>query len=631
VIFPTITVTPLNELFNRVNNLVLVLWDLNFHTKKGQIKMAATGLLKPKTPEESRQLMKVALGEEKADLAVINAKIVNVYTGEILKDQSVTVKGKWIAYVGQNAGDSIGEQTEVIDAAGQTVIPGLIEGHTHIAWLYTANEFLKYVLPGGTTTIVTETFEIYPVSGYDGVVDFLESLKGQPIKFFGTAPAMISISRAARGMPAETLDKLLARDDVIGLGESYWQAVLQEPDQILPLYEQTLRAGQTLEGHSAGAGDKKLAAYAACGISSCHEPINAEQVLERLRLGLYIMVREGSIRRDLEEIARIKDSDIDLRRLILSTDGVAPEDLLEKGFMEYVLQTAINCGFDPVTAIQMATLNVAEHFSLDAFVGGIAPGRYADMVVIPDVHTIKARVVISNGRVIATEGQLLIPPRKHEFAGWSLSSVRLDRDITPADFSIHINGNADNATVRIIDMVTDLVTAELEMQMLVSGGELRPDVGRDVIKVAAIDRSNHPGKTFSGLIRGFGLKSGAMACSAAWDTTDIIVVGTDDADMAGAVNRIHALQGGAVVIDRGEILVELPLPVFGIMSDLPIEEIARRLKHIRKTAAGLGVRHPDPLLTLITLTGAAIPYLRICEEGLVNLKDGKTLPLLVEF
>jgi adenine deaminase len=591
--------------------------------------MRTTGVLQPKTPEETLQLMKVALGEEKADLVIINADVVNVYTGEIIKGHGISVKGKWIAYVGQNAGDSIGEQTEVIDATGQTVIPGLIEGHTHIAWLYTAGEFLKYVLPGGTTTIVTETFEIYPVSGYDGVVDFLESLKDQPIKFFGTAPAVISISQSARGIPVETLDKLLARDDVIGLGESYWQAVLQEPDRILPLYEQTLRAGQTLEGHSAGAGDKKLAAYVGCGISSCHEPINADQVLERLRLGLHIMIREGSIRRDLEEIARIKDNDIDLRRLILSTDGVVPEDLLAKGFMEFVLQKAINCGFDPVAAIQMATLNVAEHFSLDAFIGGIAPGRYADMVIIPDVHTIKARMVISNGKVIASEGKLLAPPRKHEFARRSLSSVRLERDLKPADFSIQVKGDMDSATVRIIDLVTDLVTAELEMQMPVSGGELRPDVNRDVIKVAAIDRTNHPGKTFSGLIRGFGLKSGAMACSAAWDTTDIIVVGTNDADMAGAVNRIHALQGGAVVFDKGEILVELPLPVFGIMSDRPIEEIARRLKHIRKTAAGLGVRHPDPLLTLITLTGAAIPYLRICEEGLVNLKDGKTLPLLI--
>ncbi|MFC1578053.1 adenine deaminase C-terminal domain-containing protein, partial [Thermodesulfobacteriota bacterium] len=521
-----------------------------------------------------------------------------------------------------------GPQTEVIDARGQTVIPGLIEGHTHIAWLFTACEFLKYAITGGTTAIITETFEIYPVSGYDGVVDFLESLKDQPIKIFGTAPAMISTSQAARGIPPETLEKLLARDDVLGLGESYWQAVLQEPERILPLYAQTLKAGKTLEGHSAGASDKKLAAYVGCGISSCHEPINAGQVLERLRLGLHIMVREGSIRRDLEEIAKIKDSHIDLRRMILSTDGVTPEDLIEKGYMEYVLQKAINCGFDPVAAIQMATLNVAEHFSLDSFIGGIAPGRYADMVIIPDVQTIKAQLVVSNGKVIAREGKLTAAPRSHPFTPRSLNSVQLNRDTKPADFTIHVKDDTDTATVRIIDLVTDLVTAELEMQLPVSDGELKPDIDQDVVKVSAIDRTNQPGKIFNGLIKGFGLKSGAMACSAAWDTSDIVAVGVNDEDLAAAVNRIRALQGGAVICEKGEILVELPLPIFGIMSDLPIEDIARKLKQIRKTAAGLGVPHPDPLLTLITLTGAAIPYLRICEEGLVNLKNGQTRPLI---
>jgi adenine deaminase len=591
--------------------------------------MTATGILRPKTIEETSQLMKVALGEEKADLVIVNADVVNVYTGEILKDRTISVKGKWIAYVGQNARESIGPQTEVIDARGQTVIPGLIEGHTHIAWLYTANEFLKYVLPGGTTTVVTETFEIYLVSGYDGVVDFLESLKDQPIKIFGTAPVMISTSHTARGIPPETLEKLLARDDVLGLGESYWQAVLQEPDRILPLFEQTLTANKTLEGHSAGAGDKKLAAYVGCGISSCHEPIDAAQVLERLRLGLHIMVREGSIRRDLEEISKIKDTGIDLRRLILSTDGVDPEDLIEKGYMEFVLQKAIDCGFDPVAAIQMATLNVAEHFSLDALIGGIAPGRFADMVIIPDVHTIKARTVVSNGKVIARGGELLTTPRKHEYSMESLNSVKLLEDIKSRDFVIPANESQDPVKVRLINMVTDLVTAESEVRWPVTDGQLRPDVNQDVVKVAAIDRTHNPGKKTVGLIKGFGLKSGAMACSAAWDTTDIIVVGADDADMAEAVNRIHALQGGAVVCDKGRILAELPLPIFGIMSDLPIEDITRRLQEIKKAAANLGVRHPDPLLTLITLTGAAIPYLRICEEGLVNLKSGKTLALIV--
>jgi adenine deaminase len=572
--------------------------------------------------------MKVALGEEKADLAVINAKIVNVYTGELIEDQSITVKGKWIAYVGENAGDSIGPQTEVIDAREQTVIPGLIEGHTHLAWLYTAGEFLKYAMIGGTTTVVTETFEIYPVSGYDGVVDFLESLKDQPIKMFGTAPAMISISQAARGIPPEALEKLLARDDVVGLGESYWQAVLQEPDGILPLYEQTLTAGKTLEGHSAGASDKKLAAYVDLGISSCHEPINADQVLERLRLGLHIMVREGSIRRDLAEIAKIKDKGIDLRRLILSTDGVTPEDLIAKGYLEYVLQKAIDCGFDPISAIQMATLNVAEHFSLDGFIGGIAPGRYADLVIIPDVHTIKAQWVVSNGKVIATEGRLLASPRNHPYTSRSLNSVHFNRDVKPADFKIHVSDDSDSATVRIIDLVTDLVTAELKMQLPVSEGELKPNIDQDFLRISAIDRTNQPGKIFNGLIKGFGLKSGAMACSAAWDSSDIVAIGANGDDMAAAVNRILASQGGAVLCENSKILAELPLPIFGVMSDLPMEDIALKLKQIRKTAAALGVPHPDPLLTLITLTGAAIPYLRICEEGLVNLKDGKTRPLI---
>jgi adenine deaminase len=573
-------------------------------------------------------LVKVALGEEMADMAIVNADVVNVYTGEILKDSTISVKDKWIAYVGQNANDSIGPQTEVIDARGQTVIPGLIEGHTHIAWLYTAGEFLKYAMTGGTTTVVTETFEIYPVSGYDGVVDFLESLKDQPIKLFGTAPAMISISQASRGIPPETLEKLLARDDVVGLGESYWQAVLQEPDGILPLYEQTLTAGKTLEGHSAGASDKKLAAYVDLGISSCHEPINADQVLERLRLGLHIMVREGSIRRDLEEIAKIKDSGIDLRRLILSTDGVTPEDLITKGYLEYVLQKAIDCGFDPIVAIQMATLNVAEHFSLDAFIGGIAPGRFADMVIIPDIHTIKAQWVVSNGKVIAREGKLIASPRNHSYTTRSLNSVQLNQDTKPVDFKIHVNDDDDSATVRVIDLVTDLVTAELKMQLPLSNRELKPDIDQDILMISAIDRTNQPGKIFNGLIKGFGLKSGAMACSAAWDSSDIVAVGANDDDMAAAVNSIRASQGGAVLCKNGEILAELPLPIFGIMSDLPIEDIAQRLKQIRKTAAALGVPPPDPLLTLITLTGAAIPYLRICEEGLVNLKDGQTGPLI---
>jgi adenine deaminase len=591
--------------------------------------MTATGILKPKTVEETTQLINVALGKVKADLAVINAKVVNVYTGELLEGQSITVKDKWIAYVGQNAEDAVGPDTEVIDAGGRTIIPGLIDGHTHIAWMFTPAEFIKYAMAGGTTTVVTETLEPYPVCGHAGVVDFLESLKDQPIKILGTAPAMVSISSAVRGISQEDLSKLLARDDILGLGESYWQSILQYPEDILPQFEQTLAAGKTLEGHSAGASDKKLAAYVAAGITSCHEPISAAQVLDRLRLGLHILVREGSIRRDLEEIAKIKDEKIDLRRLVLSTDGIEPIDLIEKGYMEYVLQKAIDYGFDPIQAVQMATLNVADHFSLDHLIGGIAPGRFADMVMIPDIRTIKTQLVISNGKVIAKDGRPTVAPREHTFTGESRNSVKLAREMNPSDFIINAGQDAATRNLRVINLITDLVTAEKEIEWPVTEGEIRPDAEQDIIKVAAIDRTHTPGTMSIGLIKGFGLKSGAMVCSASWDASDIIVVGANDSDMATAVNRLYALQGAALVCNEGKIMAELPLPVFGIMSDLPIADIAARLREIKKAVSDLGVTFPDPLLTLITLTGAAIPYLRICEEGLVNLKSGRTLDVIV--
>ncbi len=592
--------------------------------------MTKHGLLSIEGTDRAEELINVTLGREKADLAVINGTVLNVYTGELLENHSVAVKGEWIAYVGDDPGDTIGPQTNIIDAKGKTIIPGLIDGHTHLVWLFTASEFLRYAMVGGTTTIITETMEAFPVTGYEGVVDFLASLSDQPVKIFANAPAMVSISKKARGISKETLRKLLVRDDILGLGESYWQVVIQEPDEFLPIFEETLRFGKRLEGHSAGAKGKKLMAYIAPGISSCHEPINAEEVLERLRLGMHVMVREGSIRRDLAPISKIKDAGVDLRRLILVTDGIEPGDLLEKGYMEFVVQKAIDCGFDPVNAIQMATINVAEYFFLDGIIGGIAPGKYADMLIIPDPGVIKAEYVISKGKIIAREGNLLVSPRKHVFSRESLNSIHLLRELEPSDFSIPVKKTSSHVNVRVIDQVTDLVTKELIISVPVFDGEIRSDVSMDIIKVAAVDRGYSPGKIFVGLIRGFRLSTGAIACSASWDTSDIIVVGENDKDMAGAVNRIYALQGGAVAYARGKILAEIPLPVFGIISDMPMEMLSKRMEKIKRVIKDLGFPFDDPLLTLITLTGAAIPFLRICEEGLVNLKDGKTLGLIVE-
>jgi len=592
--------------------------------------MKRHGLLSMERIGTAQQVMNVILGTEKADLALVDATLLNVYTGEWLEGHSVCVKGAWIAYVGPDPGDTIGEDTQVIDARDKAIIPGFIDGHTHLLdQFYTVSEFLRYAMVGGTTTIVTESMEAFPVLGYEGVMDFLESLSDQPIKLFATAPAMVSTSKRAQGIPKGVLKKILSREDVLGLGESYWQKVVEQPGEYFPLFEETLQHGKRLEGHSAGAKGRKLMAYAGSGISSCHEPINADEVVERLRLGMYVMIREGSIRGDLASIAAIKDAGIDFRRLMLATDGVSAGDLLETGYMEQVIQKAIDCGFDPIYAVQMATINVAEYFSLDGIVGGIAPGRQADIVVVPSTKEITAEYVISRGQIVARQGKLFIPPRTHTFGQKSRDSIRLKHIFQASDFFIPIPGAAPKVKARVIEQATGLVTRELIVTMPVVDGEISSNTGRDILKVAAIDRRFAPGKTFVGLIQGFRLNRGAVASSKAWDTSDIIVVGARDEDMALAVNRIAELKGGAVVCAGGEILAEVALPVLGIISDLPIEALAGKMEEIRSAIKGLGFPFADPLLSLNTLTGAAIPFLRICEEGLVNLKDGQRVNLLV--
>jgi adenine deaminase len=250
------------------------------------------------------------------------------------------------------------------------------------------------------------------------------------------------------------------------------------------------------------------------------------------------------------------------------------------------------------------------------------------MLVLPDLKTFRAEIVISNGKVIARQGRLLVEPRRHRYLPASLTSVLLPDDVTPIDFQIVADG-ATRVTVRVIEMVTDLVTKEIFLDLLVTDGRITAEPGRDLVKVAAIDRTHVPGKRSVGLIKGFGLKAGALACSAAWDTSDIIVAGADDGDMAIAVNRIRKLQGGAVVVADGAIEAELPLPVFGLMSEESLDRVAAKLSKIKAAVNRLGCPFHDPLLTLVTLTGAAIPYLRICEEGLVNLKNGATVGLFV--
>jgi adenine deaminase len=574
------------------------------------------------------ELMRVALGEAPADLAIVNGSVVNVYNGEVEK-ASVLIKGERIAYVGNDLGKAIGPSTQVIDAKNKTLIPGLIDGHTHIDSIYSISQFLRYAMLGGTTTVITENSDIGSPLGYEGVIRFLASIKDQPIKIFITAPPLVTLSPVTEehAITLPQLRKLLRYKDVLGLGEPYWGDVVNGNQRVLDLIAETVKRGKKVEGHSAGASGKKLQAYVSAGVSSCHEPTNAEEVRERLRLGLFILIREGMVRRELEAIAPIKDDDTLLNRLAIASDGVAPGQLISDGYMEFLVQKAINLGFDPIRAVQMATINVARHFAIDDEIGGIAPGKYADIAVIPELKTIKAEYVISSGRVVAHNGQLLIRPRKHRYPKSMLDTVRLDRDCTADDFAIPAQGS--QTRVRLIDQITNLLTREAFSNMPVIEGQLRADAGKDIIKVAAIERAYRTGKRFTGLIRGLGLKKGALATTNVWDCGDIIVAGADENDMALAVNRVRELGGGVVLIAEGSITAELALPVGGVISTEPVETVADKLRRIQQTAAEFGAKSPNFALTLETLPTPAIPFFRICSSGLFDLKQNRFVNLIV--
>ena len=584
------------------------------------------------TPREQvYELMKVALGEAEADLAIINGDIVNVYTGEVIKRASVLIKGDKIAYVGKDTGKSIGPATRVIDADGKTLIPGLIDGHTHIDGPYSISEILRYAIRGGTTTIITESSDIASILGYEGIVQFLASTKNQPIKVFITVPPLVTLSPTTEehAITVGELRKLLRRKEVLGLGETYWGEVVNGGGRILDLIAETIKWGKKVEGHSAGATGNKLQAYIASGVSSCHEPINAEEVRERLRLGLFILIREGEVRRELEAIAEIRGENINFNRLALSSDGLGPWQLVNDGYMEFVVQKAINLGFNPILAIQMATINTAQHFAIDDVIGGIAPGKYADIVIIPELRTIQPQCVISNGQVVAQDGKPVVQPRKHHYPKTIQNSVHLVRDFTAGDFAIPVESSRRQVKVRVIDQVTNLVTREEFVDMPVVDGQLKPDTSKNILKVAAIERAYGTGKSFVGFVRGIGLKRGAIATTEVWDCGNIIVVGADETDMAQAVNRVKELGGGIVVCAGNRILAEIALPVAGGISTQSMETIASKFHKIQQAAIALGSNLPDIRITLAVLPSPAIPFLRICESRLFNLRQNSFVDLIV--
>lgn len=588
--------------------------------------------LRSMSPETIRSLINVALGKEKADLVVKGGNLVNVYTGEIQKGYSVAVKGERIAYVGENASHTIGTDTTVIDASGKTIIPGLVDAHTHMLSIINPPEYIKFAMFHGTTTIITEIQEVAFPLGLRGARFFLDYLREQPIKFFATAPPLVTPSNTARAsyLTRGQMQRLLKDERIVGTGEIYWLPLVSGEDRLAEIVSDTLAANRRQQGHASGARKEKLVAYFSSGVTSCHESVSLEEALEKLRLGVSVMIREGNVRSELPAIVKIQENGIDLRLLSFVSDGASAETFVKNGYIDHIVGQAIHHGFDPVKAIQAATINPATHFALDDMLGGIAPARYADILVIPDLHTIRPEYVISCGQIVARDGRALVEPGRKKWPAFITRSFRLPKKLTADDFRIHSKTGDAKVKVRVIDQVTDLVTKELIAEVPVSGGSVLADIGQDILKLAAISRLGKPGKMALGLVKGYGLKRGAFASSGAWDGDSILAVGASESDMATAVNRIDELHGGCVVVCDGKVLAELPMPIAAVMSDMPMEALYARTEEIQQAVNSLGSKLMRAALTLDVLTTAAIPHLRMTETGIYNVRENRYMDLFVE-
>jgi adenine deaminase len=586
-----------------------------------------------------KTLMNVATGKEKADLVIRNARLVNVYSNEILPGSTIAVKGEKIAFVGLDGKHTIGAKTNVIDAAGKVVIPGLIDAHTHLDTpVVLPTEYARRSLSSGTTTIITETLEMANVLGHDpgyaGLLNLLESFEAQPLKIFSIAPSYIpALSSYGRIMPftKEETAALLKREHVLGLGETAWNAVLDENDEALEMLSTGLEAGKRLDGHAAGAKKNKLVAYTASGVTSCHESITEAEAVEKLRLGLFIMIREGSVRRDLRAVSHIKERYKEFDRFMLVSDGLNPLDIIRYGHMDYIVQKAIDLGFDPLQAIRMASLNPAGYFRIDQICGGIAPSRDADMVIIPDVRTIEPEMVISKGRIAAENGKLLVNMRPFHPIRELLDLIHIDRNLTASDFDIHVEGGKQEVIVRVIDQISDVITKELVETVPVTNNCIAINTARDLLKISVISREEGLRDSFTGLIHGFGMRDGAFASSCSWEIgSPMVVVGACETDMACALHRIGELEGGVVVAQNGKIIAELSLPIGGFLASCTVEEAAGRLEQIQEALSGLGCPLQNPYLSLQVLTGVFLPFFRITKRGLVNTKDRNLVPLIAD-
>ena len=590
-------------------------------------------------PDVALTLINVAAGRAHADMVITNGRWVNVHSGEIIAGTDVAIAGQRFAYVGPNANAMIGKNTKVIDAAGRYLVPGLCDGHMHVeSGMVTVTEFARAVIPHGTTSMFIDPHEIANVLGVPGVRLMHDEAAGLPINVFVQMPSCVpsapGLENAGATITPGDVANAMTWPNIIGLGEMMnFPGVINGDPKMLAEIAATQKSGKTVGGHYASPDLGHLFhAYAAGGPADDHEGTNLDDCIARVRQGMRAMLRLGSAWYDVAaQIKAVTERGIESRNIILCTDDSHSGTLVYEGHMNRVVRHAIAQGLNPITAIQMATINTAQHFGLERELGSITPGRRADLILSSDLTTLPIELVIAHGQVMAENGKLTVELPKFEYPETAKNTVHVGRKLGSKDFEIAAPKGANKVEARVIGVIENQApTKALQHQLNVKSGLVEMDRGSDVCQIAVVERHRDLGTVVNAFVSGFGYNIDcAVASTVAHDSHHIIVVGTNHRDMAQAANTLSEIGGGVVVVSNGKELARVELAIAGLMSDEPAEIVAAKAAKMVAAMKACGCNLNNAFMQHSLLALVVIPELRISDMGLIDVRTFEKVNLFV--
>ena len=568
-------------------------------------------------------LNEVAIGDKPADLILENCSLVNVYSREIIPETQIAISHDRIAYVGPDASHTKGKKTVIMNLEKKYVMPGFADPHIHLDQFVSPAEFVKKSLLCGVTSIFSDPIDIVSTCGYRGFKEFVKMTSELPARFFHVVPGGIPVDKKfsyTREISLSETKLALKIPGVLGLGEVFsWTKVTKRDPKTMRMLSTMLENDCIINGHTAGASGKKLNAYVSSGILSCHEPINFDQVLERLRLGMWIMIREGSIRRDLKDIIPlILSNKTYTDRLMFCSDGLDPSDITKFGHIDHCIRESVKLGLDQIDAISMASKNCFDYYNMGKDLGGIAPGKLADILVFDDLKKMKPKKIFVGGKLVVSNGAIVSKIKKHTVPKWMTRTVKL-RKFSEDDFTV--KSRASSANVNVINMKTEIVTEKINENLSVKDGNVVASTDKDVWKVAAFDRTFGTQKHAIGFLKNFGAKIGAFASTWSFHENNMIVIGSNEKDMANAANSLVSAQGGLVIVSEGKILASMPLQMAGIISTDSFETVSENFANLNMVLTDAGCKFKKPQLIPLFLPFLALPDIRILGTGLVDVKN----------